>query len=317
MLGHLPQGVFALPALRVLDLGGAALAELPDTLTHLVTLEELKLDGALGGLTRLPELSLLPKLRMLKIDGGSGHSGRYPDRSLLAPVFRITTLEVLGIDRWGAQTEYDGKRQAHVEVRPANTTLPDDTFARMPDLRELDLSFNELTTLPESFYTLRRLEKVDLQYTKLDRPTLERLRTTFPTVRLDLRNVKTRFDVDDPNWKAVNAAVKLGSAALRSDREAAVRHFDDALASCTPGACWSDYDELFAYYGLVPHQGESRWTPSGTSRRPSRSLPGAPSTADRTRGQREFSEGDPWFPRRSALSTSDRRCQEIREPHRR
>lgn len=122
----------------------------------------------------------------------------------------------------------------------------------MPGLRRLDLSFNELQTLPESWYRLARLEFVDLQYTKLDGPTLDRIRETFPRVRIDLRHVDTRTgDVDDPTWQAVHALVKRGGESRQRDPAEAVGAFEAALELCRPGARYSDYDHLYAHYGLV------------------------------------------------------------------
>ncbi|WP_162907020.1 leucine-rich repeat domain-containing protein [Allorhizocola rhizosphaerae] len=236
--GGFPMVVTRLPRLRKLDLTLAVLGEVPDELLALTQLEELHLDAALGHVERLPDLAKLPRLRVLRMDGRSGNAGRYPSNSLLDGVWSIATLEELGIDRWG---EEDG--------RPALTALPDEAFAAMSDLRRLDLSFNELTTLPESFYSLAGLEFADLRYTKLDSSTLDRLQEVFPEVRIDLRNVDTRTgEVDHPTWQAVHELVKRGSSA---DPEEAIARFEEAIALCRPGARFSDYDQLYAHYGLV------------------------------------------------------------------
>lgn len=236
-----PREILELGALRSLDLSSSALADIPDDITRLGSLEALNLNAALGQLTRLPPLHELPKLTSLLMDGRAGNTGKYPPHAVLEGVWRIATLEHLGIDRYG---EEKGKRSPL-------TSLPADAFARLTRLRTLDVSFNPLTTLPESFFALTSLERVDLRYTKLDRATLDRLAATFPRVRFDLRNVTTRFDVDDPNWRAVREKVQAAAAKLRSDRAAALEGFEAALAFCTPGAVHSDYDELYALYGAV------------------------------------------------------------------
>jgi tetratricopeptide (TPR) repeat protein len=212
-------------------------------------LEELNLDSALGHLRRLPDLSRLPRLRVLHVCG-SRANGPYPGNHVLATVCAVTTLEELAIDRWGEQTAYDPDTRAHEVIRPALAALPEDAFARMPMLRRLDLSFNAFTTLPASFYALTRLEFVDLRYTKLDAATLDLLRERHPRVRLDLRDVATRADSDDPGWQAVHALVAEGAAKMRSPAEA-IPHFEQALAQCVPGARYSEYDQLYALYGAV------------------------------------------------------------------
>lgn len=251
-----PRAIARLVKLRSLSLSFSALSGVPDEITKLRELESLDLDNAIGRLERLPPLHELPRLRVLKISGGASNTGSYAPHALLDGVWSITTLEHLGIDRYGAQEP----------ARPALAALPADAFAKMPNLRVLDVSFNELTHLPESFYALTKLESVDLRYTKLDKASLDRLRTTFPKVKLDLRNVKTRFDVDDPNWKAVHANVKAAASHLRSDRNAALSQFKKALALCTPGASYSDYDELYALYGIVDALSHLRAAASGSER---------------------------------------------------
>jgi hypothetical protein len=234
----------------------SVLDSVPDGLLAPTTLEELLLDGALGQVRQLPDLSALPRLRVLRMSGQVGYAGRPPGHDLLGRVWQVATLEDLRIDRWGEQTEY--KRPTHDRVtgghevaRPALTALPDDAFARMGGLRRLDLSFNELASLPESFYQLSSLEFADLQYTKLDAPTLTRLQEVFPRVRLDLRKGIAPADDTDPGWQAVHTLVQQGAERLSGSPEAAVSCFEQALARCQPGARFSEYDQLYALYGLI------------------------------------------------------------------
>ncbi|MFF9573015.1 hypothetical protein [Streptomyces sp. NPDC014685] len=245
---ELPEVVTRLTGLRFLDLSGTRLTSVPDTLLHLTELEELDLTGSLSArLTRLPDLARLPRLRVLRLNGSApGSNQPPPSRDLLSGIWDITTLEHLEIDRWGKKT-FDGRK-----ARTAFRALPDDAFTHLSNLRHIDLSFNELTTLPESFFGLRRLEFAGLRYTKLDRPTLERLRAMFPRTRLDLRDTGTKEVVHDPNWQAVHALVRTGAEKQAAqDHAAAVTDFEEAVALCAPGACYSDYDRLYAHYGLV------------------------------------------------------------------
>lgn len=255
-----PRAILRLSKLRSLDISSSAIKDVPDEIANLTELETLNLDGSLGHVERLPPLHRLLKLRSLVVSGGASNTGKYAPHALLDGVWAIGTLERLDIDRYGEQ-----KTRSEI-VRPALESLPDDAFSRMPNLKELDLSFNELTRLPESFYALTKLESVDLRYTKLDRATLGRLRDTFPRVKLDLRDVQTRFDVDDPNWKAVHQQVKEAAGKASHDKAAAVAGFEGALALCTPGACFSDYDELYALYGAVDAMGHLRLNATGAEK---------------------------------------------------
>jgi Leucine-rich repeat (LRR) protein len=175
-----PLPITRLSGLRSLDLSRVWLTAVPDELLELTALETLDLRGSLSaGLERLPDLERLPNLRVLRISGNTPWTFQpEPSRDLLAGVWAITTLEELEIDRWNETINGE-----HA-VRTAFTALPDDAFARMPGLRRLDLSFNELADLPESFFELDRLDFVDLRYTNIGGPALERLRATFPHVRV-------------------------------------------------------------------------------------------------------------------------------------
>ncbi|MGW2180621.1 leucine-rich repeat domain-containing protein [Streptomyces sp. NPDC001732] len=239
-----PEAVTRLTGLRSLDLSNTWLESVPDALLDLTALEELNLNHCPSDrLTRLPELARLPRLRVLRISGHTPWAEQPPaSRDLLTGIWDITTLEHLEIDRWGQET-YGGEK-----VRTVFRSLPEDAFARTPNLRRIDLSFNELTTLPEPFFALRRLEFADLQATRLDRPTLDRLRATFPRTRLDLRSVVAEEIVHDPNWQAVHTLVEEGSG---KGPEEAVAAYEKAIALCTPGACYSDHDQLYAHYALV------------------------------------------------------------------
>ncbi|WP_405181654.1 leucine-rich repeat domain-containing protein [Nocardia sp. NBC_01377] len=174
-----PMAVTRLTGLRRLDLSHVWLTTVPDDLLALTELEELDLGGSLSAiLPGLPRLDRLPRLKVLRVNGSTPWSFQpEPPRELLDHIWAITTLEHLEIDRWGEKSAAGRVR------RPGLTELPDDAFARMPGLRRLDLAFNDLTTLPESFFGLRHLESVDLRYVELDEPTLERLRADFPDLR--------------------------------------------------------------------------------------------------------------------------------------
>lgn len=171
-----PPALTRLPRLRTLTLAGVVLADLPDALLDLTTLEELDLTGSLGArLTRLPDLARLPRLRVLRLSGSDRGRTSLPEPGT-DRLWAITTLEELALARLaGDKTS-----------RSPCTALPDDAFAQMPNLHRLDLSGNALTRLPESLYRLRHLDHLTLRYTRLDEATRRRLRDTFPTATIDL-----------------------------------------------------------------------------------------------------------------------------------
>jgi Leucine-rich repeat (LRR) protein len=259
-----PLVVTRLPRLRSLNLSMSRLDSLPDDLLQLATLEELSLNGALGFIRKLPDLAKLPRLRVLHLDGRAANSGPYPHPRILDDVWSISTLEELGIDRWHEETAVNPTTKERQVIRPGLGSLPDGAFAAMPGLRRLDISFNHLTTLPESFYALADLAEVDLRYNDLDPQTLDRVTTTYPRVKLDLRNGAAVADVDDPHWRQVHELVAQGGRAQDHAEKAAL--FEEALAACVPGSVFSEYDQLYALYGVVDCLGHLRLSATSDER---------------------------------------------------
>ncbi len=251
----MPPALFDLPNLRALDLSSNQWKEIPDDLLKLSSLEELNLTRTLSGLSHMADLSKLPRLRRLKFTGLSStgqDTTNYPQHDIIATALACTHLEELSLDRWGKADTYNDELDDYVVVRKKLKKLPEGAFANMPNLKWLDLSFNELKTLPESFFQLKNLEFVNLQYTELNRETLDRIARDCSTIRMDLRNVPTKQDSNDPHWKAVNKTVKKASKALeKSKYAAACKSFEQAIEMMSPGRRFSDYDQLFAHYGML------------------------------------------------------------------
>lgn len=237
-LDAIPGELANLKNLHTLHLANNPLRAIPEALLALPELEHLDLNQSLGHITRLPALRTLPKLRTLLLSGGPRGDGTLAPHSVLDEVWEISTLETLAIDGYFG---HEGKRESL-------TRLPEHAFAKLTRLRTLNLSYNHLETLPESFYALQHLESVDLRGTRLDAATVARVRSTFPNVRLDLRGVRLRDDVDDPNWHAVRAVVSTKAPPGHAEELA---HFEQALARCTPGAAYSPFDELYALYRAI------------------------------------------------------------------
>jgi Leucine-rich repeat (LRR) protein len=247
-----PEAVWSLSSLERLDLRGYALSELSEELLQLDELRELELGRTLCVLDDIPDLSQLPKLRRLGFDGSRRSTTLpYPSETLVDSAFGVSSLERLGLDRWGEQTDYDASVGEHVVVREGLDELPD-RFDESPKLRRLDLSFNELESLPDTLFELEHLEFVDLRYNPLSRKTLDRISDELAGVEVDLRNVDTKVDVDDPHWQAVHEGVKSAGADMRGGSyEDALEGFESVLEMCTPGKMYSDYDRHYALYGVV------------------------------------------------------------------
>jgi Leucine-rich repeat (LRR) protein len=183
-LRKFPEAVTTFPNLKKLDLSSNFFDCIPDSLCALTSLEELSLDDALGLVARpLPDLSPLGRLRTLSLSGQTDHMRvPVPSHDLLRPLFAmdLRSLENLSIDRWGA------------EKKGGRGPLTADVIAGVGSfrtLRTLDLSFNDLTSLPDDFYTLPALESINLAYNKLDDATRQRLAAAFPQakIRYDFR----------------------------------------------------------------------------------------------------------------------------------
>ncbi|MFC5002550.1 hypothetical protein ACFPIJ_32550 [Dactylosporangium cerinum] len=174
-LRRVPPGLTGLRHLRRLDLSGNAFDALP---ADLPDVEELDLANALGLLrTPLPGFAGLPRLRVLRLSGGTDHSALpVPPHSLLRPVFAapVATLVELSVDRWGPSDK--GGRGPLTAGDLAG-------IGGFRALRVLDLSFNELRSLPDDLFTLP-LDRLDLRYNRLDAASRARVREVFPQAEL-------------------------------------------------------------------------------------------------------------------------------------
>jgi Leucine-rich repeat (LRR) protein len=180
-----PSIVPRLHKLRSLDLGLSVLDDIPDALLELRDLEQLDLEKSLGKIARLRDLSRLGKLRVLKFSGSPMHTAHIPGHDLLAAVWNITTLEELAVDRWGKERRYNEETKQFDWIREDLIKLPEDAFARMPGLKVLDLSYDGLTSLPTSFFTLGNLECVKLEGNELAPAVLDRIRAEMPKVTIE------------------------------------------------------------------------------------------------------------------------------------
>ena len=292
-----PEEMTQLTGLKRLTISSNSFKTIPASFLNLQNLEELDLNASLCYLSALPDLSTLTKLRVLKANGLINYTTRpKPHQSLLRSFFGITGLEELSIDRHGESKDifkdaefqellsnlaYDPERQAEIkacfqpqeEKNPFYGTIWEgyprknltaqhlEGIGNLKNLKVLELSFNGLEHLPEEIYTLQHLEKVNLKYNEnLAVEDLKRLYETFPQARINGKKIRTRIDIDDENFKKVNALNKEGSVLMQQQSyEEAIKRFEEAISLCTPDKKYSDYDELYAHYGVAYSLGQ--WIP--------------------------------------------------------
>ncbi|MCG8323475.1 MAG: WGR domain-containing protein, partial [Cytophagales bacterium] len=292
-----PEEMTQLTGLKRLTISSNSFKTIPASFLNLQNLEELDLNASLCYLSALPDLSTLTKLRVLKANGLINYTTRpKPHQSLLRSFFGITGLEELSIDRHGESKDifkdaefrellgnlaYDPERQAEIkacfqpqeEKNPFYGTIWEgyprknltaqhvEGIGNLKNLKVLDLSFNGLEHLPEEIYTLQHLEKVNLEYNEnLAIEDLKRLYETFPKARINGKKIRTRVDIDDENFKKINDLNKHGNLVMRQQNYAqAIETFEEAISLCTPDKKYSDYDELYAHYGVAYSLGQ--WIP--------------------------------------------------------
>jgi Leucine-rich repeat (LRR) protein len=136
-LTQLPPSVLKMRNLRVLDARGNKWRKLPDGLSALVKLRELRVDQ--GRLEALPPLGTLTELRVLSVAG---------NRLAVLPAGLPVSLREL------------------VLAENQLVTLPDELTA-MSELRVLDVYGNQLSKLPDGLEKLTKLEVLDVEENKL------------------------------------------------------------------------------------------------------------------------------------------------------
>ncbi|OQP66520.1 hypothetical protein A3860_13630 [Niastella vici] len=290
-----PEVITQLTGLKRLNMGSLSIKTIPDSFTNLQNLEELNLDASLCYLNELPDLSKLKKLKTLHADGLINFTTRpTPKQSLLKAFFKITSLETLYIDRHGERNEkfikmdqfkeieqnlaHDPERLAafvsklsivpniiHGDgrkgiVREALKAEHLEGISNLQNLKVLDLSFNDLTTLPEEVYALKGLQHLNLRYNRL--PTSERLTISkkLPGCTIDFRDNRIDNEVTDredvKQWQAMNNRMKEANILMnaKDDREKllqSLKVYDEVLAFFSSGQVVDEYNLLYANYGKV------------------------------------------------------------------
>lgn len=279
-----------LTGLKRLLMGSNSIKTIPDSFGNLQNLEELNLDASLCYLNGFPDLSKLKKLKTLHADGLTTYTTRpEPKQSLLRSFFQITSLETLHIDRHGEREEEIKKE--HFEEIERNLSHDPERFAAfaskltlswgdsregtvrealkaehlegissLQNLKVLDLSFNDLSNLPEEVFALKGLQFLDLRYNRL--PTSERLKISksLPGCTIDFRDNRVGNEPADSEdvkqWEAMNTLIKQANALMnalnhRDKLLQSLKVYDEVLTYFSSGKVVDEYNLLYANYGKV------------------------------------------------------------------
>lgn len=204
-----PEVLTRLKNLKRLDFRDNKIKEMPDSILNIRTLEEFQWTGGSTSSSNFPDFTQFKHLKKLVI---SRKFNSWKDR-----IFNMTTLEHLVIDRNKEEKEYFNQETldiwAELAVEQGETfqkrldwimenkqVEPDGRFSYivtpgmkpeelqdiylLEHLKYLDLSFNNLSWLPDTFYELQHLEYLDLQYNKFPEDVQERITQAFPDAEI-------------------------------------------------------------------------------------------------------------------------------------
>ncbi|MBU1221519.1 leucine-rich repeat domain-containing protein [Myxococcota bacterium] len=268
-----PEAVCGLKNLKKLDISDTTFKELPDSFRELTNLEDLNLNRALQYIKELPDLSGLRSLNKVSVNGQIKSGILYPLINVIKPIFKVTSLKRLDIDRFGERTEElddddyaellrdvendpelsriingsfvktiydDGDEIWKGIVRPAPSYLDLEGIGALENLEFLDISFNGLKELPAEFSELKNLKFVDLQYNCLNLKKRLELKKQMPQTIFDFR-----FNKDDETEKGPEIqAFKTMQTLIKEANSAMARRNDfDSLVSAI-----EKYDAVLAMF---------------------------------------------------------------------
>jgi tetratricopeptide (TPR) repeat protein len=277
-------------------MGTVSIKTIPDSFLQLEKLEELDLDASLCYLNELPDLSKLKNLKILHGDGLISNTTRpRPKQSIIKSFFTITSLEELYIDRHGINTEAFIQKEQFEEIRnnlahdperfkafeaAVSEIVPNEIYgdgrkgtvrealkaehlegiSNLKNLRVLDLSFNDLASLPEEIHMMTHLQFLNLRYNRL--PTTERLKLnrSLPGCTIDFRDNRPENDTVDTEdvkqWQAMNTLMKEANALMNAKNNveklrASLGVYDQVLDFFSSGKVVDEYNLLYANYGKM------------------------------------------------------------------
>jgi len=279
-----PEEITKLKNLEKLDLSSNSFKTIPASIAELKKLEELNLGSSLCYLDTIPDLSPLANLKVVKADGLISYTTRpYPNQDLIKSFFNVTSLEELYIDRHGREKEtigeetfgellanlaYNPRRQAELKTIFSDTgaksgecTLrenlkPDhiNGISNLKNLKIVDLSFNDLESLPEEFYLLENLREINLRYNHLPKAEREKIVRAFPKAKIDLRNNTVDNDDDTEERKKMVKLIQAANALrgyVYTDNLKALNKYDQALSYITSGKVSDEYNQIYCHYSKM------------------------------------------------------------------
>jgi Leucine-rich repeat (LRR) protein len=211
--GTFPEVLTRLKNLKRWDFRENKISVLPESILQIQTLEAFLWTGSLTQNHThnipFPDFTRFPNLKKLVI------SRKW--NSWKEVVFNMPALEHLAIDRNKEEKQYfdqnmldtwagmmagkdDAFRNRIQWILDHKQQEPDGRFSylvtagmkpgelqeinKLKHLKYLDLSYNDLPSLPETFFGLQQLETLDLRYNKFPEELQERINQAFPTTKI-------------------------------------------------------------------------------------------------------------------------------------
>lgn len=204
-----PEVLTRLKNLKRWDFRENKIKEMPESILNIQSLEEFQWTGGRTSAPTFPDFTRFKNLKKLVI---SRKFNSWKDR-----VFNITTLEHLAIDRNKEEREHFNQQTLDIWAELATEKgeafkrrlqwilenkkeEPDGRFSyivtpgmkpeeleginKLQQLKYLDLSFNNLSSLPDTFFQLKNLEFLDLQYNQFPEDVKERITQQFPDTKI-------------------------------------------------------------------------------------------------------------------------------------